>query len=92
MSGQMERDMTEPAIQPDLLKCATLLSDDGDPVTSAVAFWVNEQDRGLGFVRNVNSKEDAQDLAKMLREHANTLDNWKPTDWKAFYAELEGAQ
>lgn len=80
---------TEPCIQPDLLKCATSLSDEGDPVTSAVAFWVNEKDRIFGFLYNVNSKEDAKDLAKRLREHADHLDNWKPIDWTVLKAWLE---
>lgn len=70
-------------IHPDLLACATDLSDDGDPVTSACAFWINETDKTLGFVRCVNSKEDADHLARMLREHADTLSRWEPIDLKA---------
>lgn len=73
----------KPIINKDLLKCAKSLSDKGDPVTSACAFWVTEKDKVFGFLLNVNSKEDAEALASRLREHADNLDNWKPIDWKA---------
>lgn len=53
------------------------LDPDAKKLTSYAAVWVTPTDRALGFVLDV-ADEDRQDMAKMLREHADAIESGFP--------------